>query len=100
MKTASTPEHWSRSGLELHYAVLTGQLETVKFLVEENNYNPMQNHLGINAVHMAAFHGKLEVFKYFITERNCSPAHPGSLGFTPLHMASENHHLNVRMSLK
>ena len=61
METASIHEHWSRSGLELHHAVLTGQLKTVKFLVEKNNCNPMQNHLGINALHMAAFNGNLRV---------------------------------------
>ena len=41
-KAASTHQHWSRTGFELHLAVLTGQLEEVKFLGEEKSYNPVQ----------------------------------------------------------
>jgi len=33
--------------------------------------------------------------KYFITERNCNPACPGTLGLTPLHIASEQGHLDM-----
>ena len=44
---------------------------------------------------MAALHGKLQVFKYFITERNCNPACLGQLRLTPLHLASEQGHLDV-----
>ena len=81
-ETSSIQEYLG--GLELHLAVLNGQLETVKFLVEKNNCNPMQrDHEGISAVHMAALHGSLQVFKYFITERNCNPACLGPLGLTP-----------------
>ena len=78
-ETASTHEHWS--GLELHLAVLTGQLEAVKFLVEEEHFNPMQRpRSGINAVHIAALNGNLQVLKYFITERDCDPTCAGPLG--------------------
>jgi len=95
-KAASTHQHWSRTGFELHLAILTGQLEIVKFLTEEKNYNPVQREdEGINAVHMAAFNGNLQILKYFITERNCSPSCPGPLGLTPLHLASEQGHLDV-----
>ena len=91
---ASNHEHWS--GLELHLAVLTGQLEAVKFLVEEKHFNPMQRpRRDINAVHMAALYGNLQVFNYFITERNCNPACPGPFGLTPLHIASEQGHLDI-----
>ena len=69
-ETAFTHEHWS--ALELHLAVLTGQLEAVKFLGEEEHFNPMQRpRWDINAVHIAALHGNLQVLKSFITERDC-----------------------------
>ena len=62
-ETASTHEH-----LELHLAVVTGQLEAVKFLVEEEHFNPMQRpRRGINAVHIAALNGNLQVLKYFVS---------------------------------
>ena len=93
-ETASTPAY--SSGLALHHAVLTGQLGDVKFLVEENNYNPMQrDDQGMNAVHVAALAGNLQVMKYLITERDCNPACPGPLGLAPLHLASEQGHLDM-----
>ena len=64
-EAASTHELWS--GLELHLAVLTGQLEDVKFLAEENNYNPMQrDRQGTSAIHIAALLGNLQVFKFHL----------------------------------
>jgi len=73
VEIASNREHWI--GLELHFAALIGHLEAAKFLVEEEQFNPMQrDQSGINAVYVAALHGNLQVLKYFIIERNCNPA--------------------------
>ena len=88
--------HKSGSGLELHFAVAVGQLEHVRFLVEEMHCNPMQKDTyGITAFHLAALEGKVQVFKYFVTESNCNPACSGPLGLTPLHLASGGGHLDV-----
>ena len=59
----------SGSDMELHHAVVMGQLEI--------------------ALHMVAITGNLQILKYFITERNCNPAFPGQLDMTPLHLASQ-----------
>ena len=87
-ETASS--HRTGSGLELHIAVATGQLEYVQFLVQKKHCNPMQmdNLIGIAALHVAALEGNVQVLKYFVMERNCNPACPGPFGLTPLHLAS------------
>ena len=80
VETASS--YKSGSGLELHRAVATGQLEDVKSRVEKKHYNPMQKgEHNFTPFHFAVILGNVEVLKYFITECNCSPACPGSLGF-------------------
>ena len=87
VETASS--HKCGDGLEIHLAVAIGQLEDIKYLVEKKHCNPMQRHLGSFApFHVAAIVGNVQVLKYFITECNCNPACPGSLGLTPLHLAS------------
>ena len=54
----------SRSGLELHCAALMGQLEDVKFLVEEQHCNPMErDESGCTALYVAATAGNISVFK-------------------------------------
>ena len=94
VETASS--HKSGSGLELHSAVVMGQLDYVKYLVKKKHCNPMQRDpFGFTALHMAAIEGKVQVLKYFIRERNCHPACPGPLGLTPLHLASEGGHLDA-----
>ena len=55
LKSASSNK--SGSGLELHCAAM-GQLEYVKFLVEDQHCNPMQRDLaGSIAIHIAAITG-------------------------------------------
>jgi len=79
---------------ELHLTVLTGQFEAVKFLVEENNYNPMQrNRQRSSAVHIAALNGNLHILKYFITERNCNSACTAL--FMPDEMKKQIDHLPI-----
>ena len=83
--------HMRRSGLELHHAAAEGQLENVRFLVKKKLNNPMQRGES-TALHIAVIVGSME---YFVTECNCNPACPGPLGLMPLHLASEQGHLDV-----
>ena len=88
VETASS--HNSVGDLELHHAVAMQQLENVRFLVEEKQYNPMQrNQAGFAPIHVAAIRGDVQMLKYFITDCYCNPACPGPLGLTPLHFASQ-----------
>ena len=53
VETASS--YKSGSGLELYSAVVMGQLQYIKFLVERKNCNPMQrDHSGFASFHVAA----------------------------------------------
>ena len=96
MRVEGLVEISSLSG-ELHHAVEMGDLESVRFLVEQKHYKPMQrdNQFKITALHMAALLGKMQILKYFVTECNCNPACPAPLGLTSLHLASQGCHLDV-----
>ena len=63
------------SGLELHWASLRGEINTVKQLVEIENVNPLlKDERGDTALHWAAMGGDLSVMKFFIEEKGLSPA--------------------------
>ena len=76
---------------KIHLAARRGDLETVMFLVDREDQNPLQkDQYGNTALHAAAQGGSLDVLKYFINERDCNPACIGYLGGTPLHVATEH----------
>ena len=71
----------TRSIPELHLAAMRGDLERVKFLVDNEHQNPLQkNKYGNTALHAAAQGGSLDVLKYFIDDRNYNPALQKILG--------------------
>ena len=90
------------SAHELRLASLEGDLETVKFLTEEKQLDPLQeDNIGRNAIFCAAKGGQLAVLKYFIEEQGHNPASPISstgskcAGWTPLHTAAKRNQLEL-----
>ena len=54
---------------ELHRAARRGDLDTVRFLTEEDQQNPLQkDEKGDTALHAAAEGGSLDMLKYFIAQ--------------------------------
>ena len=86
--TGSTPE--------LHCAAWRGDLERVKFLMDNMHQNPLQKDTYGDAVlHAAAWGGSLHILKYLIDDKNCNPSCLGRHGRTPLHVATKHDHLDV-----
>ena len=82
----------------LHYILLqfNGQIDTVKYLIEERQCNPeCQNVNKITPLFLASEKGHLDIIKYLTLEKCCDPT--GTTGYcnTPLHIASANGHLEV-----
>ena len=84
--------------LPLHIAVLKGDFDETKRLVEEEHHDPLQPHKiddGKTALHYAADAGHFTLLKYFIERCNCSPDCCDDSSITPLHLASKSGHLNI-----
>ena len=72
---------------ELHLASARGDLKTVKELIAEKQFDPLQKggKFGMNALHYSAQFGQFGVLRYFIEERGCSPASQDNRAMAPLH---------------
>eukprot|EP00731_Ephydatia_muelleri_P032399 Em0023g906a len=72
----------------LHKACIDGDLFKVKFLVENDGYDPqLKDENGDTALNVAAFSGNLDILIYLIQEKHCNPECPGKLNQTPLYNA-------------
>ena len=79
----------------LHEAILKGDLNEVKRLVEAGA-NPMNPDLyNDTSLHHAATMGELEILKYFIDDIGCIPGVKGWKGTTPLHSAAQARQFDI-----
>ena len=71
----------------LHYAAQGGSLETVKWLIGEQQCNLASlDNQKVTPLHLAAYCGHLQIIKYSIEEKHCDP-HCTNEDNTPLHVA-------------
>ena len=91
-----TPDHFG--GTPLTTAASTGQLEMVRYLVNQGADihaklttigHASKQPDGRNALHLAARNGHLEIVEYLIEAGN-DPNEPGGSGYTPLMLVAEN----------
>ena len=64
-------------------------MDTVKYLIEEQQCNPIcRDKFGNTPLRYAAGHGKTEIVEYLITKHQCDPQHGNNDGLItkqPLH---------------
>ena len=81
---------------KLCHASLKGDLQEVKRLTEEEQYDPLGvDENGINALHYAVAAGHLDVLRYFTEDRGCNAACTGPNGWTPLHIAARFKQIDI-----
>ena len=77
----------------LDCACFCGNLEAVKYLVEEKGFDPCDPHsIRINSLQLAALNGHLQIIQYCI-DSGCNPLQKTKRINTPLHLACMNGHI-------
>jgi ankyrin repeat protein len=80
----------------LHWAVRYGQLDVVKYLVEEKGADVnAANKDGNTPLHWAVRYGKWDIVKYLVEEKGADVNAANNDGNTPLHWAAEKGKLDV-----
>ena len=80
----------------LHRAAFAGDLDQLRFLIEEEKANPLDRDVNNDTLlHLVAEWGELEVLQYLIEEVGCNPATGGWYGATVLHSAARAKHLAI-----
>ena len=76
---------------------MQGELEIVKYLVEEKraNINKKEEKNGCNALHCASMYGHLGIVKYLVEEKGANINEKEQDGKTALHYASESGYLEI-----
>lgn len=81
---------------KLHYAARYGNLELVKYLVENDRIDVSSKNANDNTpLHFAARHGHIQVVKYLVQQKNASPIALTKMKSTPLHYAALGGHFDV-----
>ncbi|KAH0795968.1 serine/threonine-protein phosphatase 6 regulatory ankyrin repeat subunit B-like isoform X1 [Histomonas meleagridis] len=81
---------------QIHLAAQTGNLESVKFLVEKADVDAKEkNQLGTTPLHLAAQYGQLPVVQYLIEDCGIDPEIRDKNGNTPLQVACIHDQLEV-----
>lgn len=100
LKRLATEEHISMKVVDpdlngggfdlLAFAALFGQLDVIKYLIEEHQLDPEKETAhGYKALHSAAVHGHVACIRYLIQEKNQNVNHAIPDGNTPLHFAAK-----------
>ena len=77
-------------------AALIGNLNMLKVLLENQNYNPNQEGTrSTTLLHYACDGGHLGIVKYLIDEHQVDPLSKDDYERTPLHVASRKGHLDI-----
>ena len=88
----STSSGSNRKSDNLVKACRTGQLFTVRRIIEEEHLDPNvhveSNHHKDTPLHIAALHGSKEVVKYLVENSGCDAESKNGHGKTPLHCAA------------
>jgi ankyrin repeat protein len=80
----------------LHLAVLSGKLDTVKFLIEKEGCDPnCRGKNGATLLHSAAIEGHLEIIQYLVSKHHCDPSLRDDKDNATLHLAAENGKLHI-----
>ena len=79
----------------LHLAVSEGHLEIVKLLAQNCHLENMRTENGNTLLHAAALKNQVQISKFLKSQNPNLPKIPNISGFTPLHYAAENGHLEV-----
>ena len=86
-KYKCNPKYKNSQGCtSLHYASAAGQLELVRYFINEQHCDPMTtDDKGQTPLHYSCHYGKLNVAQYLINEQHCEPMNKDNQGQTPLH---------------
>ena len=96
MKRLVEERHVDPSYKGLCYASQYGQLDIVKYFVEERKCNiECKDPFGQTPLHYAAMWGRLAVVKYMIEEKGCDPMYRDASGWTTLHCACKSGNLDL-----
>ena len=80
----------------LHHACQVGHFDVVKYLTDEQQFNPScQDENGTTPLHLASRFGTLETVKFLTDEKHCDPLCRNKSGDTPLHWAALGEGLDV-----
>ena len=80
----------------IHIAALSGNIDTVKYFVEECKCDPnLLNAAGQTALYYACKNGSLEVVQYLVEVGHCQPSITDSSLNTPLHLAAQHGNLLI-----
>lgn len=84
----------------LHAAALYGKLDILKYLIEEEGYNPApEGKYGRTPLHLAAEAQHPHIIEYLVSKQQMDPFCLDREGCTPLHVACENGDLASVMCL-
>ena len=82
--------------LPLHLACHAGQLNVVKYFIDELKCEPtIQGEFGATPLHYACCRGQLNIVKYLVTEKGCDFKKKCSCSITPIGFACRFGHLNI-----
>ena len=100
-KHKCNPKYKNSQGCtSLHYASAAGQLELVRYFINEQHCDPMTtDDKGQTPLHYSCHYGNLNIAQYLINEQHCDQMTKDKLGQTPLHYACHYGNLNIAQYL-
>ena len=96
-KYKCNPKYKNSQGCtSLHYASTAGQLELVRYFINEQHCDPMTtDNKGQTPLHYSCHYGNLNIARYLINEQHCDPMATDNKGQTPLHYSCHYGNLNI-----
>ena len=84
----------------LHLASIRGDLEIIKFIIEDQHCTPqIKDSEGMTPLHLASKHGHIDVVRYLVNTRNCSAVCKANDGSLPSSLAIVNNHSKIALFL-
>ena len=87
----------SKKTTPLHWSCLHGHFRVVKYLIEEQRYNPVyvDKYYERTPLHDATVGGYTKIVQYLIKIDHCDPNCKDKFGRTPLHYATDGGHMEI-----